>query len=90
MATLKIPRLYSFYTSNQMSIQLEGKTIEELFGQLYSAHPAIQKHLLDSKGNFRRHINIFIHGENIRNLEGINTPLAPDDVITILPNISGG
>lgn len=90
MATLKIPRLYSFYTDNQMLIQLEGNTIDELFKQLYLTHPAIEKHLLDAKGNFRRHINIFVHGENIRTLEGNQTPLAPDDVITILPNISGG
>jgi molybdopterin converting factor small subunit len=38
----------------------------------------------------RRHLNIFVNSDNVRDLNGIDTPLMRGDVITILPAVSGG
>jgi molybdopterin converting factor small subunit len=38
----------------------------------------------------RRHLNVFVNDDNVRFLKGIDTPLAPGDVVTVLPAVSGG
>ena len=38
----------------------------------------------------RRHVNLFVNSDNVRDLDGLDTPLAPGDVVTILPAVSGG
>jgi molybdopterin converting factor small subunit len=38
----------------------------------------------------RRHVNVFVNKSNVREREGLDTALAPGDVVTILPAVSGG
>jgi len=90
MATLKIPKLYAYYTANQTAIELNASTISEALTALYIIHPPIQKHLVDQKGNLRRHINLFVNKVNIKELRQLDTPLSEKDEVVILPNISGG
>lgn len=90
MATLKIPKLYGYYTANQTEISLVGDTVADVLNCLYATHPAIQKQLVDAKGDLRRHINVFVNKVNISSKQGLQTPVTTDDTIMILPNISGG
>jgi molybdopterin converting factor small subunit len=52
--------------------------------------PKIQTHLFDSKGQVRRHINLFVNADNIRDLNGLETTIGEQDVIKILPSVTGG
>lgn len=90
MATLKIPALYSHYTDKNKEMQLDGTTIRHVFENLFLLYPTIQKHIIDPNGKQRRHINIFLNKINIVDLQKDETPVNQQDVITILPNISGG
>lgn len=90
MATLKIPALYSHYTGKQKELQVGGATIKEMLENLYQEHPAIRKHIVDSEGSMRRNINIFVNKINIVELDRLQTSLREEDVIILLPNISGG
>jgi molybdopterin converting factor small subunit len=38
----------------------------------------------------RRHLNVFVNADHVRDLSGSDTPLWPGDVVTILPAVSGG
>ena len=44
----------------------------------------------DETGAVRRHLNVFVNTENVRDLNGVETKLSPGDVLTILPAVSGG
>ena len=46
--------------------------------------------LCDETGTVRRHLNVFVNSDNVRDLNGIDTPLTRGDVVTILPAVSGG
>jgi molybdopterin synthase sulfur carrier subunit len=65
---------------------VEGATIAELLRELERAQPAISGWVLDERGRVRRHINVFVNGERVRE----ETPVGPDDRVDVLPAISGG
>ncbi len=90
MPTLRVPALLKYYLDNQTEVTLPGATVAEVLTQLVAAHPKIKPHLFDSAGNVRRHINIFINADNIRDLSGLESPLGADDVVKILPSVTGG
>ena len=65
---------------------LDGATVGELLRELEGAQPALTGWILDERGLLRRHINVFVNGEYAAN----DTRVAADDLIDVLPAISGG
>ena len=51
---------------------------------------ALHCSVCDETGTVRRHINLFVNTNHMRDRNGLDTPLAPGDVVTILPAVSGG
>ena len=54
------------------------------------SHPALHRSICDETGAVRRHVNLFVNTNNMRDCNGIDTLLAPGDAVTILPAVSGG
>ena len=52
--------------------------------------PALHRSVCDETGAVRRHVNLFVNSEHIRDRAGLDTPLAPGDELTIMPAVSGG
>jgi sulfur-carrier protein len=65
---------------------VEGATVREVLHALERAQPALAGWILDERGVIRRHINVFVNGEQGRE----DTAVAPGDRIEVLPAISGG
>jgi molybdopterin converting factor small subunit len=65
---------------------VDGATVGEVLRTLERAHPAIAGWVLDERGRLRRHINVFVNGEQCRE----DTSVAPGDRVEVLPAISGG
>lgn len=65
---------------------IEGATVCELLRELEQANPAVDGWILDERGLIRRHINVFVNGECVRE----DAPVSPEDRIDVLPAISGG
>jgi sulfur-carrier protein len=64
---------------------IEGATVGELLRELERAHPAVGGWILDERGQIRRHINVFVNGEQGSG----ETAVGADDRIDVLPAISG-
>jgi len=56
---------------------------------LEAAHPGLKDRLVDDKG-VRRFVNLYANDEDIRFLDGLETPLADGDTLSIIPAIAGG
>jgi sulfur-carrier protein len=65
---------------------IEGGSVDELLRALERAHPACDGWILDERGVLRRHINVFVNGERREQ----DAPVDADDLIDVLPAISGG
>ena len=69
---------------------LSAPTVRAALEQLERSHPSLYGSVCDETGAVRRHMNLFVNTSHLRDLEGLDTGLAPGDVITILPAVSGG
>lgn len=64
--------------------------LRELLDELERRHPRLHRRICDETGAVRRHVNLFVNTQHMRERQGLETPLAPGDVVTILPAVSGG
>jgi molybdopterin converting factor small subunit len=74
----------------QREISVPGSTVAEVLESLYEAHPAVRRQLQSSEGELHRFVNIYLNDEDVRLLEWLETPVAEDDTLVILPAMAGG
>ena len=67
-------------------MKLEGASVLEVLRTLEAEHPKIVGWVLDEQGRIRRHVNVFVDGELVRE----DGPVGPDARIHVLPSITGG
>lgn len=67
-------------------VESQGPTVRAAL----SAIEGVRHRVLDDQGRVRVHVNLFVNGSHIRDLEGLDTPVGDGDEITILPAVSGG
>ena len=77
-------------TGNQSEVEIEAATVAELVENLETSFAGIKDKLVDEKGEIRRYVNIYVNDEDIRFLDGAETPLNSGDDLSIVPAIAGG
>lgn len=87
---VRIPTPLQKLTKNQGEVLCQAKNINELLSELERQHPGIKERLCDADGKLRRFVNIYVNEEDIRFLEGQDTPVKDGDDISIIPAIAGG
>jgi len=90
VVTIRIPTPMRSYTDGLKEIVIEGETVATALESLITQYPGVKPHLFDEQGAFRSYVNLFVNDEDIRNLEGQETPISPTDRIMIIPSIAGG
>lgn len=90
MPIIRVPSLFKYYLEDQTETRLLGQTVAETLQSLVHEFPKIQPHVFDDKGQVRRHINLYVNADNIRDLNGLETPVGEEDVLKIVPSITGG
>jgi MoaD family protein len=71
-------------------LALVAASVRGVLDELEQRYPALHRSVCDETGAVRRHVNVFVNTEHMRDCQGLDTPLAPGDVVTILPAVSGG
>ncbi len=90
MPVLKVGALMRYYINNQAEAVVHGETVSDALQDAVSQYPDLRFHVFDSEGKLRRHINVFVNDQNVRELDGLETKLKESDRITLLASISGG
>ncbi len=90
MPVLKVGALMRYYINNQAEALVHGATVFDALQDAVSQYPDLRFHVFDSEGKLRRHINVFVNDQNVRELDGLETKLKESDRITLLASISGG
>jgi MoaD family protein len=90
---VRVPTALRPYVGGQSVVEAEardGATVGSVLDALAAAHPDLERRVRDEQGDLRPHVNLFVGTENIRDLDGLATPLTPGAELTILPAVSGG
>ena len=88
--TVLVPSMLRDCCAGASELALSATSLRSVLEELERCHPALHRSVCDETGTVRRHINLFVNTNNMRDRNGLDTPLAPGDVVTILPAVSGG
>jgi len=78
------------YCAGASQLSISAPTVRLALDDLARSQSALYRNLCDETGAVRRHLNVFVNADNVRDLNGVDTSLMPGDVVTILPAVSGG
>ena len=88
--TVHVPAVLRVYSAGAAELALSAPNVRAALAQIEQSYPALYRSVCDETGKVRRHVNVFVNTSNTRDGDGLETTLAPGDVITILPAVSGG
>ena len=69
---------------------MPGATVREVIDELERRHPGFASYVVDETGRLRRHVNVFVGEEPMRDREPLSDALSPDARVFILQALSGG
>jgi len=90
MANVYIPSPLRQYADHQSTVALEGATVGAVLAQLAATYPEMKAQLFTDDGALRSFVNVFRNSDDIRMLEGLETPVADHDEVSLVPPIAGG
>lgn len=88
--TVFVPSPLRQYCGNAAELSLSADSIGAVLGEMERTQPQLYRNVCDETGAIRRHLNVFVNDDNVRDLDGVATKLRREDVVTILPAVSGG
>ena len=88
--TVKIPTQLRSVTGGDAQTQVEeAGTVGEVLDGLYDRYDGLRDRIAED-GDLRRFVNVYVGGEDIRFLDGLETAVDDGDEVTILPAVAGG
>jgi sulfur-carrier protein len=87
--TVKIPSQLRAATDGEATTEVEGSTVGEVLDALYDRYDDLRDRIAED-GGLRRFVNVYVGGEDIRFLDGLDTSVEDGDEVTILPAVAGG
>jgi len=90
MATVHLPTALRKYCDGASDLPVSATTVRAVLEELARSRPSLHRNICDETGAVRRHINVFVNSDHMRDREGLDTALEPGDVVTILAAVSGG
>ncbi|MBA2580436.1 MAG: MoaD/ThiS family protein [Thermoleophilaceae bacterium] len=90
MSVIRIPPVLRAATGGEKEVAAEGQNVRELLERLAAEHPATQSQLFAEDGELNRYVNVYLNDEDVRVLDGLETPVGGRDTLVILPAMAGG
>jgi molybdopterin converting factor small subunit len=88
--SVRIPTQLRNLSAGAGEVTLEGATVAEVLEALDAEHPGFAERLYDESGALRRFVNVFLAEEDIRFLDGLESPVADGQTLSIVPAVAGG
>lgn len=86
---VEIPTTLRAFTHGAKWVDAAGATLDAVIEDLDSAYPGLRERLVDDS-RLKRFVNVYRNDEDVRFIEGLATPVADGDTVTILPAVAGG
>jgi sulfur-carrier protein len=88
-----LPRLLSDCTGGRTKVDVdlvEPATVRALLDALAADHPVFDRRVRDETGELRRHVNVYVDGEEVRRLDGLATTVPPGAEVMVVQSVAGG
>ncbi|MDZ7829898.1 MAG: MoaD/ThiS family protein [Halofilum sp. (in: g-proteobacteria)] len=89
-ASLRIPTPLQPFTDGSAEIAVDADTVGAAIARAGEQYPPLLHQVLTRDGQVRRYVNVFVRQQDIRQLDGLDTPLENGDEIIVMPSVAGG
>jgi molybdopterin synthase sulfur carrier subunit len=89
MTTVRIPPTLRTEVGGERQVSAEGSTVRELLDDLMSRFPGLRTQLVEDD-DIAPFVNVYVEGEDVRTLEGLDTPVGAGATVILLPAMAGG
>ncbi|HEY4632672.1 MAG TPA: ubiquitin-like small modifier protein 1 [Candidatus Limnocylindrales bacterium] len=90
MSVVFIPSVLRANAGGARSLEIDGASIRGVVDALVTQHPTLKGQLLSEDGDLNRFVNVYVNGQDVRYLAGLDTPVAAGDEVRLLPAMAGG
>jgi molybdopterin synthase sulfur carrier subunit len=87
---VRIPTPLRRMTDGQARVEMDSSNLGDLVEKLDSSYPGLKDRLVDENGDLRYFVNIYVNGEDVRFLSGLETSTKSGDEVSIVPAVAGG
>jgi molybdopterin converting factor small subunit len=88
--TVRVPALLRSRVGGCAEVTAEGATVREVLHHASAGHPGFGPAVFEASGTLRRFLNVFLGDEDVRYLQGLDTPVPDGATLVILPAAAGG
>jgi len=87
---IKIPAPFRWFAGDQRELYLECTDLAGLAAAIREMYPDLAARICEPDGGVKDFINVYVNGDDMRFLSGLETPLADGDEVLIVPALAGG
>lgn len=87
---VRIPAVLRTHVGGVKAVEANSGAVREVLAELGERYPELMDQIFAGDGDLNRFINIYLNDEDVRYLDGLETKVAEDDVLSILPAVAGG
>ena len=88
--TVRIPTTMRPISGGASTVEVEGATLKEVLDALNAQHNGFGERLFDANGELHKFVNIFVSDDDVRYLQGLDTPVPASETVSIIPAVAGG
>ena len=90
MTAARLPPVLREHAGDAKQVEVTGATVGEVVGSLVARHTGLRDQLLTADGQLHRFVNVYLNGQDVRYLSGLDTPVGERDTLIVLPAMAGG
>jgi molybdopterin converting factor small subunit len=87
---VRVPTILRTYTGGASEVSAEGDTLGAVLEDLDASYSGIKGRILDEAGELRRFVNVYVGNDDVRFLDGLQTPTPDGTSISVIPAVAGG
>ena len=87
---VRIPTPLRRMTGGKDKVEVDSSTLGEMVENLETEYPGFKERLVDENGDLRYFVNIYVNGEDVRFLQGLDTSTSTGDEVSIVPAVACG
>ncbi len=87
---VRIPSQLRRLSNGEAEVTADCATVGECLAELGRRFPDLSSRIKDDEGELRRYVNLYVNGEDVRFLSGLDTPVRDGDEVSIVPALAGG
>ena len=87
---VRLPTVLRNHAGGSAVVNVDGATIGEVLSKLVAEYPGMAGQVLTDEGTLHKFVNIYVDDDDVRYLQGLDTPVPDGAEVSILPAVAGG